>query len=137
MADNGRSYSDPSYGSKKVIASQQWSAGTRPTALVENIPLPPTSIEITDFNILNTIVGTGGSSQWVLAVTSSLATAAIGTISMTGTTAANSYTEGAVTATKIPQGGQLHLYSVLSTANPDPILRFNIEYAEYFLQSDT
>ena len=131
-----RSYSDPSYGSLNWIQSQTWSAGTRATALVETIPLPPTYIEITDWNIFNSTVGTGGSSQWVLAATSEAGTSAIGTISMTGTTAALSYTDGSATVTKIAPGGFLNLYSILSTASPGPILKFTVEYREYYVQTD-
>ncbi len=137
MTVRGRSYSDPSYGSEKTLYSQLWSAGTRATALVENVAKPMSPIEITDFNVLNTVLGTGGTSQWVLAATSSIGTTVIGTISLAGTHAANAYLDGTVTTpVKVASDGALHLYSVLSTASPAPIVRFNIQYQEYYDTAD-
>ena len=136
-----RTYSDPSYGSEKVLYSQLWSAGTRATALVEAMVKATKPIEVVDFNVLNTVLGTGGSSQWVLAATSSLGTHAIATISLVGTHAANAHIDGSVTTTGtthlVGTDGFIHLYSVLSTASPSPILRFNIQYREKYVNSDT
>lgn len=140
MSLRGRSYSDPSYGSEKTLYSQLWSAGTRATALVEEIAKPMSPIEITDFNVLNTVVGTGGPSTWVLAATSSEGTHAIATFALTGTHAANVTIDGAVTTTGtthlVGADGALHLYSVLSTASPSPIIRFNIQYQERYTAGD-
>ena len=135
-----RTYSDPSYGSEKILYSQLWSAGTRATGLVEQVAKPMAPIEVIDFNVLNTVLGTGGSSQWVLAATSSLGTHAIATISLAGTHAANAYVDGSVTTTGtthiVATDGALNLYSVLSTASPAPILRFNVQYKEHYVNDD-
>ena len=136
-----RSYSDPSYGSEKTLYSQLWSLGTRPTALVELMAQPMNPIRVIDWNALNTVLGTGGPATWVLAATSSEGTFAIGTFTFAGTHAANAVVEAAVTTTvantKVGAGGFLHLYSVLSTASPSPIVRFNIQYKDLFVESDT
>jgi len=140
MSLRGRSYSDPSYGSEKVLYSQLWSAGTRATGLVENIATPMTPIEVVDFNVLNTVVGTGGPSTWVLAATSGLGTHAIATFALTGTHAANIHVNGSVTTTGtthlVGAEGNLNLYSVLSTASPAPIIRFDVAYQEHYTADD-
>ena len=136
-----RSYSDASYAANQTMYSQLWSAGTRATALVESMAKPMNPIEITDFNVLNTVLGTGGPSTWVLAATSDSGTHAVATFALTGTHAANAYIDGSVTTTgtthRVAAGGALDLYSVLSTASPAPIVRFNVQYREHFIQGDT
>jgi hypothetical protein len=102
---------------------------------------PMTPISVVDFNVLNTVLGTGGPSTWVLAATSSLGTHAVATFTMAGTHAANAYIDGSVTTTGtthlVGAEGALNLYSVLSTASPAPILRFNVAYQEHFVESDS
>lgn len=111
----GRSYSDPSYGSVKSFTFGVVTAGTRATAVVDSFS-PMNPITVLDWNMSNTTLGTGGSSQWVLAATSSEGTAALGTIIFVGTHAAGAVTEGTATETNVAKGGKVHLYSVLSTA---------------------
>ena len=66
----GRSYSDQSYGSMKTFTFGAITAGTRATALVDSfVPMNP--ITVVDWFVSNSTLGTGGSSQWVLAATSS------------------------------------------------------------------
>ena len=133
----GRSYSDPSYGSIKV---QQFpfvgTAGTRATAIVSVInPMNP--ITVVDWQMTNTVLGTGGSSQWVLAATSASGTYACGTIVWVGTHAANVTTEGSVaTERNVATGGALHLYSVLSTAAVELAFVTKVSYRETFDVSD-
>ena len=111
----GRSYSDPSYGSVKTVTFGVVTAGTRATAIVDAFS-PMNPITILDWNMSNSTLGTGGSSQWVLAATSSAGTAALGTIIFVGTHAAGAVVEGTATETEVAKGGKLHLYSILSTA---------------------
>lgn len=136
-----RSYSDDSYGSEKTIQSELWSLGTRATALVELVAAPMSPIQVVDWNAINTVVGTGGPSTWVLAATSSLGTHAVGTFTFAGTQAVRAATEGSVVTTGTTHlcgaGGRLDLYSVLSTASPAPIVSFHINYKEFFVESDT
>ena len=130
----GRSYSDPSYGSIKTIEFGPYTAGTRATAIVDVFE-PMNPISVVDWNMSNAALGTGGSSQWVLAATSSDGTAALGTCVFTGTHAIGATVDGTATETKIAKGGKLYLYSVLSTA-ADLSVTARVTYREYFDVSD-
>ena len=126
----GRSYSDPSYGSVKTIELGPITAGTRATAIVSKwSPMNP--VTILDWNMINSTLGTGGSSQWVLAATSGSGTAALGTIVWVGTHAAGVVVEGTATETNVTKAGAVNLYSVLSTA-ADLGLTAVISYRETF-----
>lgn len=134
----GRSYSDPSYGSVKTMQPfDQVTAGTRATALVSSHKaMHP--ITVLDWNIVNTTLGTGGSSQWVLAATSANGTAALGTIIFVGTHAIGAVVDGSasdVAAATVATGGTLDLYSVLSTA-AGLTLQTSVSYRERFDVSD-
>jgi len=133
----GRSYSDPSYGSIKQLSYLERTAGTRATALVESVKAM-NPITIVDWNMANTTLGTGGSSQWVLAATSSNGTAALGTIIFVGTHAAGITVDGSiasVAAATVASGGTLDLYSVLSTAAGLTVTA-RVTYRESFDVSD-
>lgn len=136
----GRTYSDPSYGSVKM-GRIQWTGtfGTRATAVIANfIPMNP--ISVIDWQMQTTVAGTHVGCSFVLAATSSLGTAALGTISF-GTSgalgASNSVQEGTCTETKVAKGGVINLYSVLGTV--DPTMAFanpTFTYRETFDVSD-
>jgi len=133
-----RSYSDPSYGSKKQLKSGIVTAGTRATAIVETM-VPVAPITVVDWNMVNNTLGTGGSSQWVLAATSANGTAALGTIIFVGTHAAGATVAGAAVsgaAATVAAGGAINLYSVLSTA-ANLTVNANVEYQESFVESDS
>ena len=137
LSQGGRSYSDQSYGSIKTLTMGVVTAGTRATAVVDGF-VPQTPIKVVDWAIQNTTLGTGGSSQWVLAATSANGTSALGTISMAGTHAAGATVVGSISnvaSATIPTGGALHLYSVLSTA-ASLTLEFVISYRESFVVDD-
>ena len=130
----GRSYSDPSYGSVKSIELGPYTSGTRATAIVDAwSPMNP--VTILDWNISNSTLGTGGSSQWALCATSGSGTAALGTIIFVGTHAAGAVTEGTATETDVDKGGKVHLYSILSTS-AGLTLTAVITYRERFDASD-
>lgn len=133
----GRSYSDPSYGSVKTLTFGVVAAGTRATAIVDGfVPMVP--IKVLDWSMSNTTLGTGGSSQWVLAATGANGTAALGTAIWVGTHAAGAVLSASaadVAAATIPTGGALHLYSVLSTA-ASLTLECVVSYREVFDVSD-
>jgi len=130
----GRSYSDPSYGSIRVKTFGPYTAGTRATAIVDNWK-PMNPITVLDWNLSNSTLGTGGSSQWVLAATSSVGTAALGTAIFVGTHAAGAVVDGSLTETNVPADGAIHLYSVLSTA-AGLTVSVNVTYRERFDSSD-
>lgn len=132
----GRSYSDQSYGSIKTLTIWQGSTGTRATALVSRFTAM-NPMTIIDWYQSNSVLGTGGSSQWVLAATSANGTSALGTIIWVGTHDAGAVASGSVaTEVTIPTGGALDLYSVLATASPTPIVTTIISYREAFVVSD-
>jgi len=134
MSKGGRSYSDPSYGSIKQLSFETVTAGTRATALVDTVKVM-NPITVTDWNMSNMTLGTGGSSQWVLAATSANGTAALGTIIFVGTHAAGITIDGSVTETTIAAGGRLDFYSVLSTA-AGLTVKPTVKYREAFDSSD-
>ena len=131
----GRSYSDPSYGSIKTFTFGVVAAGTRATAIVDGLTAM-NPITVIDWSMSNSTLGTGGSSQWVLAATSSNGTSALGTIIFVGTHAAGAVVSGSVaTETTVPTGGSIHLYSVLSTA-AGLTVQAVVSYREAFVVSD-
>jgi hypothetical protein len=111
----GRSYSDPSYGAVRALKYDTYTAGTRATALVESMKVM-NPITVLDWNMSNMTLGTGGSSQWVLAATSSSGTSALGTIIFVGTHGIGAIVDGSTTETEVAKDGTINLYSVLSTA---------------------
>ncbi len=133
----GRSYSDQSYGSVKTLTFGVVAAGTRATAIVDSfVPMGP--ITVVDWAMSNTTLGTGGSSQWVLAATSANGTAALGTIIFVGTHAAGAVVSGSVSdiaSATLPTGGALNLYSVLSTAAALTV-EVVVSYREAFVVND-
>ena len=136
-SQGGRTYSDPSYGSVKSMVLGPYTAGTRATAIVGGVTAM-NPIKVLDWNMMNSTLGTGGSSQWVLAATSSNGTAALGTIIFVGTHAAGAVVDGSasdVASASIPTGGALHLYSVLSTAAALTV-EARVTYRETFVVSD-
>ena len=133
----GRSYSDQSYGSVKTLTFGVVTAGTRATAIVDSfVAMNP--ITVLDWSMSNTTLGTGGSSQWVLAATSANGTAALGTIIFVGTHAAGAVVSGSasdVASATLPAGGALNLYSILSTAAGLTVSAV-VTYRETFVVSD-
>jgi len=138
ISTKNRVYSDPSYGSYKMKTFGPYTAGTRATALVDRL-VAMNPITVLDWNASNSTLGTGGSSQWVLACTSANGTAALGTIIFVGTHGAGDTVEGTditqSASTTIPTGGALDLYSVLSTAAA-LTLSFNVLYKDAYDASD-
>ena len=129
----GRSYSDPSYGSVKVFSFSTLVTGTRGAALVQTWE-PMNPVTILDWNISCHTLGTGGNQAFTLAATSSLGTAALGTITM-ATNAIGAVVDGTCTETSIAKGGVLHLYSVAGTG-ADLSITPNVTYRETFVVDD-
>jgi len=132
----GRTYSDPSYGSVKTMQfAFIGTAGTRATGTIIDTIKPMNPITVLDWQMTNTVLASCGSSQWVLAATSSLGTAALGTIVWAGTHDIGVTIEGTATETDVAKAGSINLMTVLSTSNT---LAFNtrISYREKFDVSD-
>ena len=139
LSAKNRVYSDPSYGSYKVLAlgGAGITAGTRATGLVDRfVAMNP--ITILDWSLVNTTLGTGGSSQWSISATSDNGTAALATAVFVGTHGIGGNVQGSVTqvaSCTIATGGTLDLYSVLSTA-AGLTIRFDILYKDAYSVSD-
>ena len=120
ISTKSRLYSDPSYGSYKVLSfgGAGITAGTRATALVDRfVAMNP--ITVLDWSLVNTTLGTGGSSQWSISVTSANGTAALATAVFVGTHGIGGNVQGSVASVvscTLATGGTLDLYSILSTA---------------------
>lgn len=135
-SQGGRSYSDPSYGSVKALSFETVTAGTRATGLVDTVKVM-NPITVLDWNMSNMTLGTGGSSQWVIAATSDNGTSALGTIIFVGTHAAGVTVDGSVSGagTSVAAGGRIDFYSVLSTA-AGLTVKPTITYRETFVVGD-
>jgi hypothetical protein len=134
VSKGGRTYSDPSYGGVRTLQLGPYTAGTRATAIVDTFTAM-SPITILDWEISNSTLGTGGSSQWALCATGAAGTAALGTIIFVGTHAAGAVVAGTATETNLDAGENLHLYSVLSTAAGLTLTAY-VKYRERFSVSD-
>lgn len=135
MSKGGRTYSDPSYGSKKLFSFARVSMGTRSDdALVTEAGILTVMhpIRITDWNIICDATGDGGTSQWVL----KKGTTALGTLNFVTNPTAGTTVEGSVTETSLTAGDTLRLYSATSVADPAPFATARVEYREVFEDGD-
>lgn len=132
MSKGGRSYSDPSYGSKKILNFTQVTCGTRATAANVATISVMHPITITDWNITATVAGSGATSQWTL----KKGTTALGTLTFATNATAGAVVEGSVTETSLTAGDVLVLGSVLSTADPSQTCLASVEYRETFEVGD-
>jgi len=135
MSKGGRSYADPSYGSKQVFSFNRVSMGTRAAATevtLAGIWTVMHPIEILDWNIVCDATGDGGTSSWTLRK----GTLAIGTLSFATNPTAGTTVEGTVTVTALTAGDTLKIYSALSTADPAPFVTARVEYREIFEVGD-
>lgn len=131
MSKGGRSYSDPSYGSKKVFAFTRVTVGTRATALVESISVMH-PVTITDWNAIADVAGSGAATSWVLKKN----TTTLATISFATNATAATVVEGSLTETSLTAGDTLNLFSVLGTSDPNQTILVNVEYRETFEVGD-
>lgn len=138
QSKGGRSYSDPTYGSVKTMKfSFAGSTGTRTTAVISTIK-PMTPISVIDWQMTANAAGAAGSMDFVICATSSIGTSALGTITFSGTNAANTTVDGSVTTeAAVAAGGAINLYSVLGTCDPaSTFFAPTISYRETFVVSD-
>jgi hypothetical protein len=134
VSKGGRSYSDPSYGSVKAVTLGPITAGTRPTEVAFTFKTI-TPITVIDWKMVNSALGTGGSSQWKLSATSGAGTSTLGTLSFAGTHGVGAMLEATVSETNVAAGGAVNLYSVLSTA-ANLALTAVVQYRERFVVTD-
>lgn len=137
ISTKNRLYSDQSFGSYKMVSFPRVTAGTRATALVDRI-VAMNPITVLDWSLVNAALGTGGSSQWVIAATSANGTAALATSVFVGTHGIGANVQGSVTSVAsatLATGGTLDLYSVLSTS-ADLTIRVDILYKDAYDATD-
>jgi hypothetical protein len=133
MSKYGRTYSDPSYGEKKVFSFTRCSMGTRTAAIVSeagNLTVMFPSV-VTDWNIISDATMTG-TSTWVLAK----GTVGLGTLTLTTDATAGATIEGSITATNLDEGDILRLYSGAQDADAAPHVIARVEYRERFTIDD-
>lgn len=131
MSMYGRTYSDPSYGEKKVFSFSRCSMGTRSDgATVPEAGCFTTMhpIVVTDWNIVCDATGDGGTSVWVLCK----GTTALGTLAFVTNPTKGTTVEGSLTETTLAAGDTLNLYSGTSVADPAPFVTARVEYRERF-----
>ena len=134
MSSRSRTYSDPSFGSKKTWSFTRVSMGTRSgqdvTEAGEFVALGP--VQIMDFQMYCGATGDGGTSQWVLLK----GTSALGTLNFVTNPTAGTYMSTAPTGATGTAGDVFKLYSVTSVADPAPFVQGTIEYIETYLDSE-
>lgn len=137
MSQGGRSYSDPSYGSRKQFTFQRVSMGTRAADTVElaaGVFTAVVPMVITKWKIVCDATGNGGTSTWIL----KKGTLALGTLSFVTNPTAGTTVSGTCDATNgiCAAGTNVYLYSGLSTASPSPFITATFQYREAFDLSD-
>jgi len=132
-----RSYSDPSYGSKKLFSFTRVSMGTRSddAEIVEGGRMElEHPITVLGWNITCDATGDGGTSMWTLRDgTTILGTLNFVTNPTTGTTVSAAF----ATPTTLSTGDTLRLYSATSVADPGSFALARVEYREAFVESDS
>ena len=130
----GRSYSDPSYGSKKIFSFTRVSLGTRSSATVPEAGVLTTihPIKVVGWNIHCQGSADGGTAQFILCKgTTALGTLAFVTNPTDGTTISASITETALTA-----GDTLQLYAGTMESDATCFATARVEYRETFEDGD-
>jgi hypothetical protein len=136
-----RAYSDPSYGSKKVIALGNGVAlngtVTSTTAKAAFTAMHP--IRITDWNVAVVVAGTAVDTNLILckSAAGTGALSAVGTITLTGTKTAASVIDGSLTATSFDTGDDVVLARAAGTET-EATIRVNafVQYQEAFQTGD-
>jgi len=135
MPGKGRSYSDPSYGEKKVFSFNRCSMGTRSDGALVSQAGIFTALEpiiVKKWNITCDATGDGGTSVWVLCK----GTTALGTLAFVTNPTAGTTKSGSLTPTALSAGDTLRLYSGTSVADPAPFVIARVEYREAFEADD-
>lgn len=130
-----RTYSDPSYGSKKVLKFGRYTCGTRSAAILENISVfhPMT---ITKIYAIAACAGSGSTSAWAVDKNNT----ALTTMTFATNATAGTIVKGTLSTTAADMyctaGDYLTLISGTATADPAQTAEVCIEYTESFDVSD-
>lgn len=133
-----RSYSDPSYGSKKALSFAQTAAinGTTGNTLIESHTFME-PVTVTDFNVRTTTAGNGTSRELIIgkSLGGTGTVALIGTVTV-GTSTLGSVTDGAVVSTSFLAGDDLQVL-INGTGATVATVVASVQYKETYVQSDT
>ena len=133
-----RTYSDPSYGSKKLFMFPiKVTMGTRPadTVVLDAGQMTAiTPITITSWGLTCDATGNGATSTWIL----KKGTVALGTLSFATNPTAGGTVAGTCSGTDAicSVGDSIYLYAGLSTASTLGKVYATVEYVEHYLNSD-
>jgi len=123
-----RTYSDPSYGAKKMMRfGTAYTCGTRSAATLESIPMMH-KFKITDAVMKCIAAGSGSTSAWAVVA----GTTAICTMTFATNCTAATVVNGTITAYEAGKDTLLHLYSGTQTADPAQTVVVWVEYEELF-----
>ena len=131
MSKGGRTYSDPSYGSHKVMTFAQYTCGTRSAAVLE-AQVITTPIRVVAVSGVAGAAGSGSTSAWSV----SKNTTALGTLTFATNATAGAVANASITATDLAVGDRLVLASGTATADPNQTCKVSVEYYEIFDNSD-
>ena len=133
-----RSYSDPSYGSKKSLNLLDTAAlnGTA-AAATDQVYTFMTPVQVQDWNVRVTTAGAGTSRDVILgkSLAGTGAVTAIGTITV-GTASVDTVTDGTVTATSFATGDDL-VVQLAGTGATVAVVAPVVQYVETFVESDS
>lgn len=139
MGKSGRSYSDPSYGSKKVFKFNRVTAGTRSAAAVDAAAgclTVMSPITITGFGIQLSASGEG-TQFWYPVRNVSLGLCTLGFASGAAALAATQCTvASSVTGATCVKGDIINLWSGANASSTVAFVEATVEYIERFLDSD-
>lgn len=136
-----RSYSDPSYGSQKVLRLEPTGALNGTDASATEVSTCRTTvmqpIKVLDWNVHMVAGGTNATRSIVLgkSAAGTGVISAIGTIA-TGTIATNAIKDGSVTETDLDAGDDLVITTIGTSTTVENMLP-SISYRERYVQSDT
>jgi len=133
-----RTYSDPSYGSKKELTLLNTAAmnGTA-AAATDQVHTVMEPITITDWNVKVTTAGNGTARQVILghSLAGTGSVSAIGTITV-GTASADTVTDGTCVETNISAGDDI-VIQLAGTGATVAVVCPVVQYVERFVESDT
>ena len=123
-----RSYSDPSFGSRKQFRfGTAYTCGTRSAAALESVPMMH-KFRITDATMKCIAAGSGSTSAWAVVA----GTTAICTMTFASNCTAATVVNGTITAYDGAKDTLLHLYSGTQTADPAQTVVVWVEYESIF-----
>lgn len=137
MSKSGRSYSDPSYGSEKVIRSVNYAAfGTNALLTIDaHTFMTPAIVTDCNFTVLTAGTGVAGLAYVSKSLGGTGTVTAFGTITL-GTNALGAVVDGSVTETSFVAGDDLVFEKGIGTTAGAWTGNFSVKYREVFTTGD-